>query len=126
MIVANAARGEVVVALAGTDHLLRPTHDAISMIEALTGLGLVGVARRLLDPNGAALRDVSFVIAAGLTGAGSTLKFDDVPRLVFETGILKVLPAAQAFVLAALNGGQEAKPSGEAGPADGKSSPSVG
>lgn len=126
MIVANAARGEVVVVLGGDDHLMRPTHDAISMIEALTGLGLVGVARRLLNPNEAALRDVAFVVAAGLTGAGSKLKFDDVPRLVFETGILKVLPAAQALVLAALNGGQEAKPSGEAKPADGTGSPSVG
>jgi hypothetical protein len=111
---ANSARGEVTVNLAGTAHIMRPTFDAIAKIEAMTGLGLVGVARRLLNPNDASLRDVAFVIAAGLVGAESKIKTDDVPALVFEAGILKVLPSAQALVLSALAGGREDSPKGEA------------
>ncbi|TAN64265.1 MAG: hypothetical protein EPN20_08570 [Magnetospirillum sp.] len=67
---------------------------------------------------------IAFVIAAGLAGAGSKLVFDDVPRLVFETGILKVLPSAQALVLSALSGGREETPQGEAGAAKHRKNPS--
>jgi len=105
-IIPNPTRGELVVTLAGTDHLLRPTFAAISVVETMTGLGLVGVARRLLN-NDYGVRDVAFTIRAGLVGAGSSLPIADVEDLVFASGVLNVAPVAKRFVTLALNGGKD-------------------
>ena len=44
---ANKHRGEVTISLGGRSYLLRPTFAAIAEIEARSGQGLIGLARRL-------------------------------------------------------------------------------
>lgn len=128
--VANPTRGEIVVTLDGIDHALRPTFEAISMTEALTGLGLIQVTRRLASGD-YGLRDVAFAITAGLAGAGSKLPPHKIEALVFKMGVMNLGPKALDFVMAALNGGrttdEEEADEGEAEAAKGekKDIPSV-
>src|SRR5690348_2529325 len=96
---ANPRRGEVALRLAGRDHTLRLTLNALAEIEAALGAGdLSGLGRRLA---GGSLRaaDLVALLGATLRGGGSILDDAEVGALV-EAGDLPAVADALAAVFA--------------------------
>lgn len=104
MSVSSSARGEVRVALAGRDFVLRPSFAALSETETMAGCGLVALARRFIDGS-YGLRDVVAVLLPALK-AGGDVPSGDVGDLVLERGLLSVAPACAALLAAALGPGE--------------------
>ena len=106
---ANKHRGEVAISLGGRSYLLRPTFAAIAEIEARSGQGLIGLARRLAAGD-IRVSDFACIVHAGLRAAGEPARFEKVGELVLEEGVANLAPAVGEFLRAAIAGGGDETP----------------
>lgn len=118
---ANSHRGEVSVKLAdGVGYVLRPDMTAVVAIEAQCG-SIIDLSRRALSGGSLSFGEVSAVVLEGMRAHGRETKNSDliganlkkVQQLVFDAGLVAVVPAVIAFLSAAVTGGAAPK-AGEA------------
>lgn len=103
---ANPARGEVALSVAGRPRRLRLSLGALAALEAATGAGgLVALAERFERADMAA-EDVIDVLTAGFMGAGTPLERAEVAALDIDGGA----PAALAAAMGLLRGAFGAAP----------------
>lgn len=109
---ANKERGEVEVLLNGKTHLLRPSMEAHVKIEADLGMGMVSVARSLIERaytlnTLAVLLQHSVVVEVGSPKPTQALAAKE----LFKAGIIspEVFSPFLALVMNFLNGGVEPK-----------------
>jgi hypothetical protein len=118
---ANPHRGEVEITLKADGgektFVLRPTFQALAEIEGRAGTGVVALARKAAAGE-LGIGEAAAIVAAGLRAAGEPAGHDKVGEMVFRTGLIEVLPAVGAFLVAGLSGGA---PPGEDGAAAGES-----
>lgn len=102
----NPERGEVEIELTGRKFVMRPSYTALMEIERTTGIGLVPLARRIINLE-YGLGDAVAVITAGLRAKGEGASPEKVGSMVMETGLLIVGPALVKFMTNALRGGDD-------------------
>lgn len=109
---ATSERGEVTVTLDGADYSLRPTFEACSKIEELTGKSLLELALAAQD-NSLLMSEQGIIVAecvraygkeqgiASLVGVQAT-KFSE---MIFRAGVLGVTPRLEILLAGAVTGG---------------------
>lgn len=119
---ATSERGEVTVTLDGADYSLRPTFEACSKIEELTGKSLLELAIAAQD-NALHLAQAAIIVTecvraygkaegiASLIGVQAT-KFGE---LIFKAGVLGVTPRLEILLAGAVTGGFTPEEGEEAG-----------
>lgn len=120
---ATSERGEVTVTLDGADYSLRPTFEACSKIEELTGKSLLELAIAAQD-NALHLKEQAIIVTecvraygkaegiASLIGVQAT-KFGE---LIFKAGVLGITPRLEILLAGAVTGGfnpEEGEDAGE-------------
>ena len=111
---ANKHRGECVVELEGAEYVLRPDFEAVAAIDDQCG-SIIELAKRALSTQALSFREVSIVIAEGIKAQGRKTdniglkgtKLDRVQKMVFDAGMVAVLPAVVSFLAAAVTGGMK-------------------
>mgnify|MGYP000853898188 FL=1 len=111
---ANAHRGETEIALGGTTYVLRPTFEALVEIERQVGKPVLALINES-QAQGLPLDVLAVVVTECLrahgreTGDRSMQHFNK-PRiadLIYQEGLVRVLPAVMAVLVAAVVGGRE-------------------
>ncbi|MEP2103095.1 MAG: hypothetical protein ABJP02_04875 [Parasphingorhabdus sp.] len=109
---ATSERGEVVLTLAGEDYVLRPSYQACSKIEELTGQSLMQLAihadGQTLPMQEAAIVATEFIRAWGReteTKSIMGVKPERVGELMFDEGMMKVIPRLAICLAGAVTGG---------------------
>jgi hypothetical protein len=112
---ANLHRGEIDADIGGTGRRLVLTLGALAELEAAFGAAdLVALTDRLGSGRLTA-RDLTRIIAAGLRGAGETIRDDEVAALTVEGGAAGYVRIAAALI-AATFGSAEQGPEADPGP----------
>lgn len=115
--VANAARGDVVVSLKNgngvfVDFPLRPTWQALCEIETALGKDFISIARDVSEGRlGMGL--TATLVHSGMRAAGKHLPYATVAQMVYQTGLsdAQLLSSVDSFIVNALSGGREPNPS---------------
>ena len=106
----NAPRGEVELALGKEKLVLRPTFQAHTEIETLTGKALLEHLESF-TPRRSTLKstDAAVIIWAGARAAdeNESRSVEDFGELIAEHGLVTVLPACEMFVVTCVLGTRE-------------------
>jgi hypothetical protein len=110
----NALRGEITVRLDGEDYVMRPSHEAITLVEDQTGRSVLQLAQAADDGSlplkHAAVIVTEFIKAWGRENAQPHFeKFSArrISELLFDEGLLKVNPRVALVLWHALTGGHK-------------------
>lgn len=98
MTVANPERGDVTLTIDGREQVLRLTLGALASLEARLGSdSLIALAERF---EGGKIRasDLVALLAAGLSGAGSTIDEETLVRSEIEGGTVAAMQAGVALL----------------------------
>ena len=101
----NAARGELNISLGGTEYVLRATVESILYAESETGIGWNTLLKRAWEGD-LHFTDIAAIIWAGMRGAdpANTPSLETVKQMIFDEGLVSVLPVVQTFVVVASTG----------------------
>lgn len=100
----NAHRGEVNVSLGGTEYVLRPTFNALSEMERLTGMGLIPLTMRFARME-FTLTDIRTVLSQAIKAGGGTVP-ENLGALILEETPRKLAPVIAEFLSEAIAGGE--------------------
>ena len=108
LVEANEERGEVSILLGGMELVLRPSHDAIRRIEAGTKKNVVQLA--MAAENHTMLSDEAAIVVTAMIRAwggpgGKGANADKVGRLIYDAGLIEVLPRLSMVLQLAATGG---------------------
>jgi hypothetical protein len=110
---ANALRGEHMLTLGGVEYLLRPSHEAITIIEQKTGGALLQLARDAsigTMPNNEMAIVATALIRAGASDAMTkNVGEKRIGELIFEEGTTKVTSRLALVLADASQGGRTAE-----------------
>lgn len=120
---ANAERGEHEIVLAGTTYRLRPSHEAMKLIEADTGLACLALVR--LGNRGELTYTQLGIIGAALIRAGAddgdtmtkAVSADGIEELLYEEGMVLAQSRFTLCLLDAGTGGRKVSGEAKAAPA---------
>lgn len=111
---ANKARGEVKIKLAGVEYSIAPEFETLVEIEDMLGYGLPAFLQRIvvkLDPT---LKQVATVVYCGLKASGDLpmigkhpAEFKQIGEMVMKDGINQFIVPVMKFVANALSSSQE-------------------
>lgn len=109
---ATSERGEVTVTLDGADYSLRPTFEACSKIEELTGKSLLELALAA-QSNSLHLKDQAIIVAECVRAYGKAegissligVQASKFGELIFNAGIIAILPRLETVLAGAVTGG---------------------
>ncbi|MBI2235343.1 MAG: gene transfer agent family protein [Magnetospirillum sp.] len=101
----NKHRGDVAVTLGGREYVLRPTFGALVEIEERLGMGLVPLARKVLEGQ-FGFKEVATIIACGIKGAGERVP-GNLGDLTVEAGLMQLSEPVARFLNGALAGDAE-------------------
>lgn len=109
---ATSERGEVTVTLDGADYSLRPTFEACSNIEELTGKSLLELAIAAQD-NSLHLSEQGIIVAECVRAYGKAegissligVQASKFSELIFQAGVLGVTPRLEILLAGAVTGG---------------------
>lgn len=106
----NRHRGETALLVAGEALPMRLTLGALAELEQAFAVdSLPALGERFVDGRLSA-RDIIRIIAAGLRGAGRTIRDEDVAGLSFDGGLSGAIGAAIALLEATFGEGDDARP----------------
>ena len=107
---ANRHRGETTLMVAGDALPMRLTLGALAELEhAFAVDSLPALGERFIDGRLSA-RDIIWILAAGLRGAGSAIRDEDVAGLSFDGGLSGAIKAAIALLEATFGEGDTGRP----------------
>ncbi len=106
----NDLRGEIAITFGeGTDaksFVLRPSFSALRKLETHIGMGVLALVQRLGQKD-VRITDLAAVVWAGIIG--SKIKdppsLDDVGDMIYEKGMVNVIPVVGSFLTAAITAG---------------------
>ena len=106
---ANEDRGEVSIVLGGMEMILRPSHDAIRRMEKGTGKSVVVLAmaadESTMLSDEAAIVTTALIRAGGTSTSAKSANADKVGRLIYEEGLMTVMPRLSMVLGLAATGG---------------------
>lgn len=106
----NRHRGETALMVAGEAMPMRLTLGALAELEQAFAVdSLPALGERFVDGRLSA-RDIIRIIAAGLRGAGGTIRDEDVAGLPFDGGLNGAIRAAIALLEATFGEGSGSRP----------------
>ncbi len=114
--VANKERGDVALDLDGTEYTLRPTFEALCIIEGRLDSGILEIAERLATHR-IGLREVTTVIFETAKAGGHKVDEGEIGEAVLRVGLLTVVAPILNLLRRALAGPSEGNleaPSAEA------------
>lgn len=106
---ANKMRGELEIKLLDKTFVLKPDFNALCSMEEKSGLGLMGMANRVMEQN-VSVKMLTAIIHCGIVGGGcSDYTFEQVGSMVVKSGFNKVAPVAIKFLQGAMLGQKQAE-----------------
>ena len=104
---ANKNRGEVAIKLAKNEYILRPSFQAICSIETELGKSIIAIIANLTK-NNLTLSDSSIIIFYGMQAyEKQQLTKEEIGNLIFNEGIINILPKLIKFLEYAVGLGEE-------------------
>lgn len=90
-------RGDVKVSLLDTEYVLRPSFQAIALMEEHFGTGIIDIARDYHNGKLTRARDFIAILEAGLKGAGAEPP-TELPDCVIATGLAQLIEPCGMFL----------------------------
>lgn len=120
---ATSERGEITITLDGADYSLRPTFEACSKIEELTGKSLLELAIAAQDKS-LHLKEQAIIVAECVRAFGKAegissligVQASKFGELIFHAGVIGVTPRLEILLAGAITGGfvpEEGEETGE-------------
>jgi len=99
----NKVRGEVEVILDGKTYTMVPSFQAMCEIEAVTGLGIVALARRYQSLN-FGISDAAAIVTAAIKAGGEDAEVQKVGAMIAKSGLENFATPIAEFLQMALGG----------------------